>query len=132
MELQLQDLRKTVQNKICRQQCKCQFGIYATGLWFLSWFYCPWISEKYVAKTIQEVQKLFENPDNVGNDRNEQFLIGNAYWEKIAPREKLLNLIANTYSKPNEILGYNNLPDLDIKDGTPFYQTIREDRIPAQ
>ena len=81
------------------------------------------LSEEYVAETIREVQGLFEDPDNVGYDGNEQFLIGDAYWNKVAPREKLLNLIANTYSAPDEMWGYNNLPDLDIK-GTSFYQTM--------
>lgn len=82
------------------------------------------LSEKYVADTIREVQGLFENPDNIGYDGNEQFLIGDAYWNGVAPKEKLLKLIANTYSKPDEIWGYNNLPDLDIKDGASFYQTM--------
>ena len=82
------------------------------------------LSEEYVAETIREVQGLFENPDNIGYDGNEQFLIGDAYWNGVAPREKLLNLIASTYSKSNEILGYNNLPDLDINDGASFYQTM--------
>ena len=82
------------------------------------------LSEEYVAETIREVQELFDNHDNIGYDGNEQFLIGDAYWNGVAPREKLLNLIANTYSRPNEILGYNNLPDLDIKDGAFFYQTM--------
>lgn len=36
----------------------------------------------------------------------------------------MLNLIANTYSKPNKILGYNNFPDLDINGGASFYQTM--------
>ena len=82
------------------------------------------LSDEYVAEIIREVQRLFENPDNIGYDGNEQFLIGDAYWNGVATREKLLNLIANAYSKPNEILGYNNLPDLDIKDGAFFYQTM--------
>ena len=82
------------------------------------------LSEEYIAETIREVQELFVNPDNIGYDGNEQFLIGDAYWNGVAPREKLLNLIANAYSKPNEILGYNILPDLDIKDGAFFYQTM--------
>ena len=82
------------------------------------------LSEEYIAETIREVQELFVNPDNIGYDGNEQFLIGDAYWNGVAPREKLLNLIANAYSKPNEILGYNNLPNLDIKDGAFFYQTM--------
>ena len=82
------------------------------------------LSEEYIAETIRDVQELFVNPDNIGYDGNEQFLIGDAYWNGVAPREKLLNLIANAYSKPNEILGYNNLPDLDIKDAAFFYQTM--------
>lgn len=82
------------------------------------------LSGEYVAETIREVQGLFENPDNIGYDGNEQFLIGDAYWNGVAPREKLLNLIANTYSKRNEILGYNNFPDLDINGGASFYQTM--------
>ena len=84
------------------------------------------LSEEYISETIREVQGLFEKPDNVGYDGNEQFLIGDAYWNGIAPREKLLRLIANTYSNPNEILGYNNLPDLDITNGAFFYQTMNE------
>lgn len=83
------------------------------------------LSEEYIAETIREVQTLFEDPDNVGYDGNERFLIGDAYWNKVAPREKLLNLIANTYSDPNEMRGYNNLPDLDIKDGTHFYHKMK-------
>jgi len=31
------------------------------------------ITDEYVAKTITEYQKLFENPDNVGYDGNEKF-----------------------------------------------------------
>lgn len=84
------------------------------------------LSEEYITETIQEVQELFKNPDNVGYNGNEQFLIGDAYWNEIAPREKLLKLIANTYSNPNEVLGYNNLPDLDITNGASFYQTMDE------
>lgn len=83
------------------------------------------LSEEYVAETIREVQGLFENPDNIGTDGNEQFLVGNAYWNGIAPREKLLNLIADTYSSPNDRWGYNHLPDLDVKEGKPFYQAMK-------
>lgn len=86
------------------------------------------LSEKYISETIREVQGLFANPDNVGYDGNEQFLIGDAYWNGIAPRERLLNLIADTYSDPNEIWGYNNLPELDVTNGTSFYQR-RDEKI---
>lgn len=83
------------------------------------------LSEEYVAETIREVQGLFENQDNIGTDGNEQFLVGDAYWNGIAPREKLLNLIADTYSSPNDRWGYNHLPDLDVKEGKPFYQAMK-------
>ena len=63
------------------------------------------LTEDYVTETIREVQELFENPDNIGTDGNEQFLIGDAYWNEIAPREKMLNLIAKAYCKPNENVG---------------------------
>lgn len=86
------------------------------------------LSEEYITETIREVQELFENPDNVGYDGTEQFLIGDAYWEGIAPREKLLGLIADTYSHPNEMLGYHNLPTLDISKGAHFYQA-RDEKI---
>ena len=82
------------------------------------------LTEEYVTETIKEVQALFENPDNVGYDGNEKFLIGDAYWNGIAPREKLLNMIASTYSAPNEFKAYNDLADLDITDGADFYQAM--------
>ena len=83
------------------------------------------LSEEYVAETIREVQGLFEDPDNVGTDGNEQFLVGDAYWNGVAPREKLLNLIADTYSSPNDSWGYNHLPELEVKEGKPFYQAMK-------
>lgn len=82
------------------------------------------LTEEYVTETIKEVQELFENPDNVGYDGNEKFLIGDAYWNGIAPREKLLNMIASTYSAPNEYKSYNDLADLEITDGANFYQAM--------
>lgn len=83
------------------------------------------LSDEYVAETIREVQELFENPDNIGTDGNEQFLVGDAYWNGVAPREKLLNLIADTYSSPNDSWGYNHLPELDVKEGKSFYQAVK-------
>lgn len=86
------------------------------------------LTNEYITKTIQEVQELFENPDNVGYDGNEQFLIESAYWDGIAPKENLLNMIAKNYAEPNISVGYNTLPDIDISNGTDFYQT-RQDKI---
>ena len=45
------------------------------------------LTEDVVTETILGVQKLFDNPDHVGYDGNEKFLIGDAYWNEIAPRE---------------------------------------------
>lgn len=70
------------------------------------------LSEEYVAKTIREVQELFQDPEHVGNDGNERFLI------------------ASTYSAPDEIQGYNSLPDLDRKEAASFYRK-REEKIKA-
>lgn len=89
------------------------------------------LTEEYITETIQEVQQLFENPDNVGYDGNEQFLIRDAYWNEIAPREDLLNMIAKNYVSPNESAGYNIFPDLDITEGANFYQAM-ETKIDAQ
>lgn len=83
------------------------------------------LSEEYIMKTILEVQELFKNPDNVGNDGHENFLIGDAYWNSIAPREKLLNMIAKTYDAPNENSGYNRFTDLNITSGANFYETMK-------
>lgn len=86
------------------------------------------LTNEYVTETIREVQALFENPDNIGYDGNEQFLIEGAYWNGIAPRENLLGLIARNYAAPNVSVGYNALTDLDVSDGTDFYQ-VRQDKI---
>lgn len=88
------------------------------------------LTNEYVAETIREVQALFENPDNIGYDGNEQFLIEGAYWNDIAPRENLLGLIARNYTAPNVSVGYNALTDLDVSDGTNFYQA-RQNKIEA-
>ena len=86
------------------------------------------LTNEYVTKTIREVQELFEDPENVGYDGNEQFLIEDAYWNGIAPRESLLDLIAGNYADPNVSASYSALPDLDVSDGTDFYQA-RQDKI---
>lgn len=86
------------------------------------------LTDEYVTETIREVQELFENPDNVGYDGNEQFLIDDAYWEEIAPREDLLNMIAANYAEPNVSVGYSSLTELDVSGETDFYQA-REEKI---
>jgi len=88
------------------------------------------LTDEYVADTIEEYQRLFENPDNVGYDGNEKFLVGDAYWSFVAPRTKLLNMIEGNYDRPGESAGYNKLPDMDMESGAAFYQT-RDEKIEA-
>lgn len=84
------------------------------------------LTDEYITETIREVQQLFENPDNVGYDGYEQFLVDSAYWDGIAPRERLLNMIAKNYVNPNESAGYSSLADLDISEGADFYAARQE------
>lgn len=84
------------------------------------------LTNEYITETIGEVQQLFENPDNVGYDGHEKFLIDSAYWNSIAPRESLLNMIVKNYADLNVSVGYNALPDLDISEGTDFYGARQE------
>lgn len=86
------------------------------------------LTDAYVAQTVRTYQQLFKDPSNVGYDGNEKFLIGDAYWNFVAPREKLLRVIASNYDSPGESSGFNQLPDLDLSNGAHFYQT-RTDKI---
>lgn len=86
------------------------------------------LADEYITEIIREVQELFENPDNVGFDGTDQFLIGDAYWNGIAPREELLKTIASTYAAPGVTAWYSSLPELDITNGANFYQA-REAKI---
>ncbi|MDO4312573.1 MAG: ABC transporter permease subunit [Eubacteriales bacterium] len=81
------------------------------------------LTEEYVTDTIREVQQLFDNPDHIGYDGTEEFLIGDAYWNEIAPRESLLNMIARNYVNPGEYAGYNSMPEIDVTNGANFYET---------
>ncbi len=88
------------------------------------------LSEEYIAESIGEVQQLFADSQNVGYDGNERFLIGDAYWNHIAPREKMLNMIAKTYDSPQENSGYQKLAELEAAEYNNFYQAM-EDKMQA-
>jgi len=84
------------------------------------------LTDEYITSTICEYQKLFENPDNVGYDGNDKFLIGDAYWNFVAPRERLLRLIAANYSEPGVYSGLSKLLDLDMELGIDIYKRRSE------
>lgn len=88
------------------------------------------LTDEYVEDAVSEVQQLFANPSNVGFDGTDTFLIGDAYWSGIAPREALLNWIAATYAAPGVTAWYTSLPELDITNGANFYEA-REEKIAA-
>lgn len=86
------------------------------------------LTDEYVVEAIKEVQTLFENPENVGYDGNERFLINDAYWNGIAPKENMLNTIASVYAQPNQSVGYNYLADIDLSKNLSFSEA-REKKI---
>ncbi len=85
--------------------------------------YSVLLTDGYIAQTVQDYQQLFANPDNVGFDGTEKYMIGDAYWNFVAPQEDLLRMISGNYDEPGISAGYNNkLPVLDMSDGAGFYQ----------
>ncbi|MCI8401793.1 MAG: ABC transporter permease subunit [Lachnospiraceae bacterium] len=86
------------------------------------------LTDDYICEAFRQYQELFENPDNIGYDGNDSFLIGDAYWNFVAPRENLLYMLAANYDAPGEITGLNRLPHMDLEAGAGFYQA-REEKI---
>jgi len=81
------------------------------------------LTEEYITDTIKGYQQLYENPDNVGYDGNERFIIGDAYWNHIAPRENLLTTtIGFNYDRVGQRTGLNKFYDMDLQNGANFYQ----------
>ena len=85
------------------------------------------LTEEFITATIENYQELFENPDNIGYDGNEQFIIGDAYWNYVAPIENLLiRTIARTYDRPNESAGLSKIQDMDLRNGANYYERRNE------
>ena len=88
------------------------------------------LTDEYAESVIDEVNMLFEDPENVANDGSERFLIGDAYWEHIAPREDLINTITSAYTGPGEYAGYNSIPELTAS-GAKGFNEARRDKLNA-
>lgn len=78
------------------------------------------LTDETVEALAGEYRRLFDDPQNVGYDGAEQFLIGSAYWDFVAPREQLLGLIAKTYDAPGETSGMNGLLRIGLEGGARF------------
>ena len=86
------------------------------------------LTDEYIADIIRDYQRLFENPENVGFDGNEKFLIGDAYWNFESPHRFLLTMIARNYTTTTGYAGLDILLGLDMDTDAGFYQ-VRNQRI---
>lgn len=80
------------------------------------------LTEEVLTKLIFNYQQLYENPENVGFDGRDEFLIGEANDEFVAPRLGLLRMVMDNYSPPDVRVTLDNLRDLDLSEGALFYE----------
>lgn len=81
-----------------------------------------------IAQNVEEYQRLFDDPANVGTDGQEEYIIGDAYWNFVAPRERMLQLIAANYDDPGDFRGLSTLRSLDRAACEDFYRA-RDEKI---
>lgn len=81
-----------------------------------------------IAQNVEEYQRLFDDPANVGTDGQEEYIIGDAYWNFVAPRERMLQLIAANYDDPGDYRGLSTLRSLDRAACEDFYRA-RDEKI---
>ena len=81
-----------------------------------------------IAQNVEEYQRLFDDPANVGTDGQEEYIIGDAYWNFVAPRERMLQLIAANYDDPGDYRGLSTLRSLDRTACEDFYRA-RDEKI---
>lgn len=75
----------------------------------------------FVAQNVEGYQRLFDDAANVGSDGAEEYIVGDSYWEFVAPREPMLQLIAANYDAPGDYRGLATLRDLDTAACEDFY-----------
>ena len=85
---------------------------------------------EFVANEVRSYQTLFDNPENVGTDGVEETIVGPAYWNDVAPRERLLQTIAFTYDAPGDYRGLSTLRALDVAECEAFYEA-RDAKVSA-
>lgn len=86
------------------------------------------ITETLVEENVEEIKTLFADEKNVGYDGNEEFLIGDAYWNHVAPKETLLRLMASNYIPEGEYASYEELRDISKESAENFY-AVRNEKI---
>ncbi|MBQ3890142.1 MAG: ABC transporter permease, partial [Lachnospiraceae bacterium] len=86
------------------------------------------ITETLVEENVDEIKTLFADEKNVGYDGNDEFLIGDAYWNRVAPKETLLMLLASNYIPVGEYASYEELRNISKESADNFY-TVRDEKI---
>ena len=71
----------------------------------------------FISQNVEEYQRLFDDPANIGTDGSEEYIIGGAYWDFVAPRERMLQLIAANYDDPGDFRGLSTAPPARISTG---------------
>lgn len=86
------------------------------------------LTSDLIAQNVEEYQRLFDDPANIGTDGSEEYIIGGAYWDFVAPRERMLQLIAANYDDPGDFRGLSTLRSLDRAACEDFYRA-RDEKI---
>ncbi|MBW9171489.1 hypothetical protein K2F43_09730 [Clostridium estertheticum] len=89
------------------------------------------ITEETVTKAIKEYQKLFSKPENIiKSELGDPSLKENVYIKYVSPKFQYFSMISQNYEKPDENLGLSNLLNINLQDGSKFYET-RNNKISA-
>lgn len=75
----------------------------------------------FIEQNVEGYQRLFDDAANVGSDGAEEYIVGDAYWDFVAPRENMLQLIAANYDEPGDYRGLSTLRSLDDEACRDFY-----------
>lgn len=86
------------------------------------------LSDENVQNEIRQVQSLFKVPENTASDGHNEYLTGPAYWQMVAPKEDMLNLLARTYAPIGQSVDYSYLNFVNLETEPEFYQKIADQR----
>ena len=82
------------------------------------------LTDTNVEEEIRQVESLYRNAVHTSSEGGSEYLDGSAYWQNIAPKEGLLNLIAKAQVPIGQTVDYFWLNILDLSAEPLFYQKI--------